>query len=92
MAKVILFHYEENKFPELGEEELKSVRDDFLEELKDYPPGIRVDTYVNQNGMGICDWEVPDQIEDPVGTVEEIVEEVLGEPPADPVVEVKKVL
>ncbi|MFW6237995.1 MAG: hypothetical protein ACOC5A_02040 [Halanaerobiales bacterium] len=91
-TKVVLFHVEENILPDLSDEELKEVRDGFLEELKKYPPGIRVDTYVNENGVGLCDWEVPDKIDNPVETVEEIVESVLGEPPADPVVAVNKVL
>jgi hypothetical protein len=92
IAKVILFHYEKNRLPKLGKEGLKKVRDGFLEELKNYPPGIRVDTYVDENGMGICDWEVPEEIANPVETVKEIVENVLGEPPADPVIKVRKVL
>ncbi|MEW6188721.1 MAG: hypothetical protein AB1466_01210 [Actinomycetota bacterium] len=92
MPKVILFHYEKNRLPKLSAEELKKVRDGFLEELKNYPPGIRVDTYVDEKGMGICDWEVPEEVENPVETVKKIVEKVLGSPPADPVVEVKKVL
>lgn len=94
MAKVILFHYDKFLLPKLSEEELKELRDGFLEELKSYPPGIRVDTYVDKEGtgIGICDWEVPDEIENPVETVEEIVEKVLGEPPADAVIKAKKVL
>jgi hypothetical protein len=92
MAKVILFHYEKNRLPKLSEEELKKVRDSFLEELKNYPPGIRVDTFVDENGMGICDWEVPEEIENPVEAVRKIAEKVLGKPPADPVIKVKKVL
>lgn len=81
-----------NRFPKLSEEELKKIRDGFLEELKNHPPGIRVDTYVNENGMGVCDWEVPERIENPVETVRKIAEKVLGKPPADPVIKVKKVL
>jgi len=92
MAEVILFHYEKNRLPKLSQEELKKVRDGFLEELKNYPPGIRVDTYVDENGIGICDWGVPEEIENPVKTVRKIVEKVLGKSPADPVIKVKKVL
>lgn len=91
-TKVILFHVDKNILPDLSAEELREVRDGFLEELQNYPPGIRVDTYVNDKGVGICDWEVPEEIDNPVETVEEIVENVLGEPPADPVVAVNKVL
>jgi len=42
---------------------------------------------VNEEGMGICDWEAPN-----AEVVKEIVEKVLGSPPVDPVIVVKKVL
>lgn len=87
MAKVIVFHFTEaGRLPKLSEEELKGVRRKFDEVLKDYP-GVSFSTYVDKNGMGICDWEAPD-----AGTVKEIVEKALGSPPADPTVVVKKVL
>lgn len=91
-AKIILFHIKDNLFPDLSREELKKVRDDFYEELKNYPSGIRLDTYINEDGMGFCDWILPDEIKDPVKTVEEIVEKVLGSKPADPVIQVNKVI
>jgi hypothetical protein len=37
--------------------------------------------------MGICDWEAPN-----ANIVKEIVKKVLGAPPADPVIVVKRVL
>ena len=91
-SKIILFHVKDNLLPELSKAELKQIRDDFYEELKNYPSGIRIDTYVNENGVGICDWILPDEIKDPVKTVEEIVEKVLGSNAADPVVKVNKVI
>jgi len=91
-SKVILFHVENNILPDLTKAELKEIRDGFYEELKNYPSGIRIDTYVNEEGVGICDWILPDEIEDPVKTVEKIVEKVLGSKPADPVVKVNKVI
>lgn len=91
-SKIILFHVKDNILPALSKAELKKIRDDFYDELKNYPSGIRIDTYVNEDGVGICDWMLPDEIEDPVKTVEEIVEKVLGSKPADPVVKVNKVI
>ncbi len=91
-SKIILFHIKDNIFPNLSKAELKKVRDDFYDEMKNYPSGIRLDTYVDENGMGFCDWILPDEIEDPVKTVEEIVEKVLGSKPADPVIKVKKII
>ena len=94
MAKVIEFHYDKFLLPKLSEEELKELRDGFLEELKNYPSGIRVDTYADAEGtgIGICDWEVPDEIDNPVETVKKIVTKVLGETPADAVIKAVKVL
>jgi hypothetical protein len=87
MAKVIVFHFtEQGRLPKLTEEELKNLREKFDEELKNYP-GVTLSTYVDENGMGICDWEAPD-----AETVKKIVEKVLGSPPADPTIVVKKVL
>ena len=43
------------------------------------------------NGVGIYDWEVPGEDDNPIATVEEIVENV-GESSAAPVVVVEKVL
>jgi len=87
MAKILLFHYtEEGRLPNLSEQELKDLRAKFDEVFKDYP-GVNFVTYVDENGMGICDWEAPN-----VETVKEIVEKVLGSPPTDPVIVVKQVL
>ncbi len=88
MAKVIVFHFtEKGRLPKLSEEELKEIRRKFLEVLKDYPDVTFHGTYVNEEGMGICDWEAPN-----AEVVKEIVEKVLGSPPVDPVIVVKKVL
>ena len=58
MAKVIVFHFtEKGRLPKLSEEELKEIRRKFLEVLKDYPDVTFHGTYVNEEGMGICDWE-----------------------------------
>ncbi|RLC35854.1 MAG: hypothetical protein DRH33_07940 [Candidatus Nealsonbacteria bacterium] len=87
MAKVIVFHFtEKGRVPKLSEEELKDLRKKFDEVLKNYP-GVDFKTYVDENGMGICDWEAPN-----VEVVKEIEEKVIGSPPADPVIVVKRIL
>lgn len=87
MAKIIVFHFiEAERVPKLTERELKDLREKFDEELKNYP-GVFFTTYLDENGMGICDWEAPD-----TETVKEIEKKVLGSPPADPVILVRKVL
>ena len=53
--------------------------------LKEYPDVKFNGTYVDEKGMGICDWEAPN-------AVREIVEKALGKPPVDPVIVVKRVL
>lgn len=85
--KILVFHYtEQGRVPKLSAEELKGLRGKFDEVLKNYP-GVGFSTYVDENGMGICDWEAPD-----VETVKKIEEEVTGAPPADPVIVVKQIL
>jgi len=74
MAKVIVFHYtEEGRLPKLSEKELNDIMRKFYDALKDYPNVKFNGTYVDDNGMGICDWEAPN-----ADVVKEIVEKVLG--------------
>lgn len=88
MPLVVVFHFtEKGKLPKLSGEELKSIRAKFLEVLKEYPEVTFYGTWVNEEGMGICLWEAPSP-----DTVKEIVAKVLGSPPVDPVIDVKKVL
>lgn len=88
MAKVLVFHYtEEGRLPKLSKKELEDIMKQFYEVLKDYPEVKFNGTYVDENGMGICDWEAPN-----AEVVKEIVKKVLGAPPADPVIVVKRVL
>lgn len=88
MAKVLLFHYtEEGRLPKLSKKELEDIMKQFYEVLKDYPEAKFNGAYVDENGIGICDWDAPN-----VGVVKEIVEKVIGAPPADPVIVVKRVL
>ena len=88
MAKVLLFHYTDGgRLPKLSKKELEDIMKSFYEVLKDYP-GIKFNgAYVDENGMGVCDWEAPN-----AEVVKEIVKKVLGVPPADPVIVVKRVL
>ena len=63
----------------------KKKKEERLVILKEYPDVKFNGTYVDEKGMGICDWEAPN-------AVREIVEKALGKPPVDPVVVVKRVL
>lgn len=88
MAKVIVFHFTEPaRLPRLSEEEIKDIQKKFENVLGDYPEVRFNGAFVDENGMGICDWEAPD-----AKTVKEIIEKALGSPPADPTIVVKKVL
>lgn len=88
MPKVVVFHFtEKGKLPKLSKDELKNIRNRFLETLKDYPDVTFHGTYVNEEGIGFCDWEAPD-----ANVVKEIVKKVLGSEPVDPTIVVKKVL
>jgi len=88
MAKVLLFHYTEGgKLPKLSKKELEAIMRQFYEVLKDYPEVKFNGAYVDEDGMRICDWDAPN-----ANVVKEIVKKVLGAPPADPVIVVKRVL
>ena len=88
MVKVLVFHYiNQGRLPKLSREELIDIRNKFLDVLKDYPDVHFNGTYVDENGMGICDWEAPSP-----EIVKEVVRKALGSPPADPVIAVKQVL
>lgn len=88
MAKVIVFHFtEQGRLPKLTKEQLIEIRNKFLDVLKEYPEVRFNGTYVDERGMGICDWEAPN-----AEVVKEIVKKVLGAPPVDPVIIVERVL
>jgi len=87
-AKVIVFHYtDRGKLPKLSEEELNEIKKKFYDELKNYPNVWFNGTFVDEEGRGICEWEAPN-----AEVVKEIVKKVIGEPPADGTVVVKRVL
>ena len=88
MAKIIVFHFtEQGRLPKLTREQLIEIRNKFLEVLKDYPDVHFNGTFVDENGMGICEWEAPSP-----EIVKEVVKKALGSEPVDPVIEVKQVL
>jgi hypothetical protein len=88
MVDVIVFHFTDTgRLPKLTKEELKDIRAKFLEVLKGYPDVTFYGTWVDGEGRGICWWEAPSP-----EVVKEIVKKVLGKPPADPTIAVKKVL
>lgn len=88
MPLIIVFHFtDKGRLPKLSEKELAEIRKKFLDVLKNYPKVTFYGTWVNGEGRGICIWEAPNP-----NVVKEIVAKVLGKPPVDPVIEVKKVL
>lgn len=88
MARIFVFHFtEKGRLPKLSKKELTNIRNKFLDVLKDYPAVHFNGTFVDENGIGICDWEAPG-----VEIVKEIVKKVIGTPPVDPVIVVKQVL
>ncbi|MEM1604394.1 MAG: DUF4242 domain-containing protein [Zestosphaera sp.] len=87
MPLIVVFHFTDaGRLPKLSEEQRKSIRAKFLEVLKEYPDVTFYGTWVDSEGRGICLWEAPS-----AEVVKEIVSKVLGSPPTDPVIEVKKV-
>jgi hypothetical protein len=88
MAKVLVFHYTEGgRLPKLSKKELEELMNKFYDVLKGYPEVRFNGAYVDENGMGICDWEAPH-----ANVVKEILKKVVGAPHADPVIVVKRVL
>lgn len=88
MPLIIVFHFTDaGRLPKLSKEELREIRAKFLEVLKGYPEVTFYGTWIDEEGRGICLWEAPS-----AETVKEIVAKVLGKPPTDPTIEVKKVL
>lgn len=81
-----MFHYtEQGRLPKLSRDELVQIRNRFLDVLKEYPDVHFNGTFVNEEGIGFCDWEAPS-----AEVVKEIVRKVLGVPPVDKVIEIKQ--
>ena len=88
MAKVIVFHYtDKGKLPRLSKNDLNALMKKFYDELKNHPDVKFNGTLVDEEGRGICDWDAPN-----AEVVNEIIKKVLGEPPVDGTVVVKRVL
>jgi len=84
MARVLVIHLN-NRMPKLDEKAKRELLKKAQELLFKYP-GVKFNgTFVDDDGVGICDWDAPD-----AETVERIVRE-LGAP-YDKVVAVKQVL
>jgi len=88
MVKVIVFHYsDEGRLPKLSREELADFSNRFYDVLKEYPDVKYNGTFVDDEGRGICEWEAPN-----VEAVNEVIRKVLGRPPIDGTIAVKRVL
>ncbi|MEM3404120.1 MAG: hypothetical protein QXJ17_06275 [Nitrososphaeria archaeon] len=88
MAKILVFHFtEKGRLPRLNKKELDEIVKKFHQVLIDYPDVKFNGTFVDENGIGICDWDAPN-----AKLVKEVIGKALGAPPVDPVIEVKRVL
>jgi len=88
MARIIVFHFtEQGRVPKLSREELTGLRTQFLDVLKGYPDVHFNGMFIDENGMGICDWEAPNP-----DVVKEVVQQATGFPPPDPTIKVSQVL
>ena len=84
VVRVLVIHLNK-RVPKLDERAKGELLKRAQEVLKKYPGVQFKGTFVDENGVGVCDWEAPD-----VATVEKIVKE-LGVP-YDKVVAVKQIL
>jgi hypothetical protein len=84
VVRVFVIHLN-NKVPKLDQKTKSELLKRAQEVLKKYPGVQYKGTFVDENGVGICDWEAPD-----VATMEKVVKE-LGIP-YDKIVAVKQVL
>ena len=88
MAKVLVFHYtDKGRLPKLSPEEIEGIKKKLGAEVEKHPDVKFNGTFVDEEGSGICYWEAPN-----AEVVNEIIKEVLGEPPVDGTAVVKQVL
>ena len=87
MVRVLVIHCtEKGKLPKLTQEQLREIATKVSDALKDRPKIKFNGTFVDENGVGICDWEAPSAKD-----VEEFIKANIGAP-YDTVVEVRQVL
>jgi hypothetical protein len=84
LVRVLVIHLKK-KMPKLDEKAKSELLSKAQEVLKKYPNFQFKGTFVDDSGVGVCDWEAPD-----AATVEKIVKELKA--PYDKVVAVKQVL
>jgi hypothetical protein len=85
MVKVLVFHYtDKGKLPRLSPEEAETIKKSIDEALQANPEVRLNGVFVNEEGVGVCDWEAPN-----AEVVEKIVKEKIRAP-YDSVVAVEK--
>jgi len=87
MSKILVMRYAEGiiDLDDLTEEKKKEISDKVEAFLKDNPEVKFNGLWVDEDGMGVCEWEAPD-----VETVETALDDVGL--PHDEVIEVEKVM
>ena len=76
MAKIIVFHFtEKGRLPKLTPEQGQSIKANLEKALKENPTVKFNGTWIDAEGVGICDWEAPN-----AEIVEKIVKEAIGAP------------
>ena len=87
MSKILVMRYDEGVvvLDDLTEEKKKEINEKLEAFLKDYPNVQFNGTFVNEDGIGIDEWDAPD-----VDIVEKAVE-AIGLP-HDEIIEVEKVM
>jgi len=85
MAQIVVFHFtDQARMPKMSPEKFGDV----VEKFSSTVPDVRLKrVYVDEDGMGFCEWEAPDP-----DAVREVVKQVLGRFPIDPVIAVKQLL
>lgn len=87
MARILVMRYDKGKLPpkDITDEKKKELEEGIEKFLKDNDDVEFNGLWVNDDGVGICDWQAPD-----VDTVKEALDEM--DLSYDDVIEVKKVL
>lgn len=87
MARVLVVHYTESgRFPKLTDEKKSEIQKKAGEVLKRYPEVRFNGSYIDEDGIGVCEFEAPN-----AEVVEKFCKE-LGAAPYDKVIVVNRVL